>query len=662
MSLSKYFKIAWRWWWLVFISVALAATGSYSYTKQQPNVYAAKATVRVGASVTENLNVDQGTLRLSQTLAEVYAELVKRNKITQGVIDRLKEEGVELNINSGQLSGMINTAIIESAQLLEIYVMDVDPDRAIFLADAIAEELVRQSPANSQVRQQSEAFIREQLADVQAKIKEINQEIEDAAQNADEADSAIVRQEARNLMKELEIRKSELQSNYTNLLSNLSDSSANQLQIFERARGLGLVGPNAKMNIVMASAIGFALAVAAVIVIEFFDDTLTWQGEGMTSINGLSVLGAVGKLAGDAEKIIAHDKLWSPESNALRELRDSIFLATEDKPLSTLLITSPLAGEGKTFIAANLGVTVASSSSTVASVSGATSTNKNIILIDADLRKPALHEIFDIPNLIGLSDVLVTPESAIETTLKQALRPTYLDNLFILPAGRTLADPGSLLNSVQFVEIIRYLSTRSHLIIVDSAPILEAVETRAIDNIVDGTLLVVSHGRTRTKVVDLVMDYFKSKKKDTFLGLIFNRVKLPYSQDYAGQAMPTQQFEKSFLGGLWSGKRQRSKSTLTLAEAAVHLGVKKETVRRWCEMGRIPGIKTGRRWKIRLEDVEEYITFYKLNNAEVEKVLKKSPVAVHNNGAFQKESSQKPNELPARVELNSTFNNPTIDN
>jgi capsular exopolysaccharide synthesis family protein len=670
MSLSRYFRIAFRWLWLVVVAVALSSTASYIYSQRLPKVYVAKSTVTVGSNFAEALNPDAKELQLSLTLAEVYSELAKRAKITQGVVDRVFVVPESISgtkvvsgttkvvsntiepITAGQLGGMIDTVVIPRAQLLEISVRDVSPERAAFLANAVADELVLQSPTRAQTQKQGEEFIKTQLDEVKTKILEINVYIAENRKIAEEDESAVNREEARSLVKEYERQKFEQQANYSNLLANMSSSAVNRIDIFEYAAVPGSpAGPNVRMNVIAAGVVGLVLALAAIIVIEFFDDTLVWQGEGATTIDGIQILGGIGKATSGDSKIITHDKLWSPEANALRELRDSIFLATEDRTISTLLLTSPLAGEGKTYITANLGVTLASSPSAV--LLNKDAINKNIILVDADLRKPALHEIFDIPNVVGLSDVLVTPPAAMEATLKQAIRPTYLDNLFLLPAGRTLTDPGSLLNSLQFTEIIRYLKERSQLIIIDSAPILEAVETKAIDNISDGTLLVVSDGYARQKFVNMTVEYFNSKRNNTFLGLVFNRVKLPYGQEYqSGQTVYGQQFEESFLGRFWSSKRrQKTQSTLSLAEAAIHLGVKEETVRRWCEAGRIPGIKTGSRWKVRLEDLEEYITFYKLNNAGVEKVLKKQPAPFTD--WISHSDAQKFDELPASVDVDN---------
>ncbi len=644
MELGRYFKIAFRWWWLVFISTALAASGSYAYSRQLPTIYMSQATVRVGTSIGDLVEIDERAIRATETLAEFYSQLIQRSQITQGVIDR---HGLEMSAND--LAGRIGTAI-QSGQFIVIFITDTDPTRAAFLANAVADEMVLQAPQNDRERQANEAFLEAQMADIRTKIEEYNQEIQAQQQIINDTNSAAERQEARDLIQELEALKSNQQANYTNIFNSLSDNSPNQVTVIERASSGWQIGPSVRNNVIMAAALGFALAVGGIIVIEFFDDTLTWR-DGLASVSGMPIMGAIGKMVSDS-KIVTHDKLWSPEANALRELRDSIYLATEGKPLSTLLVTSPLTGEGKSFITSNLGVTIATAATSNVKINTTAANKGNIILVDGDLRKPTLHEVFDIPNVVGLSDVLIAPESAIETTLKQALRPTYLDNLFVLPAGRILADPGSLLNSIQFIDIIRYLKERAQIVVIDSAPILEAVETRAIDNIVDATIMVISTGRTRKKVVDLALDYFKSKKKDNLLGVVFNRVSLPYGQEYYTSHHPEyQQTQESFWSKLWpTKKRKKSQSTLTLAEAAVHLGVKEETVRRWCETGRIPGIKTGNRWKVRLEDLDEYITFYKLNNKSVEKVLETDapPKSTSTNGKMPHEQPVT-EELPAQI-------------
>jgi capsular exopolysaccharide synthesis family protein len=298
---------------------------------------------------------------------------------------------------------------------------------------------------------------------------------------------------------------------------------------------------------------------------------------------------------------------WSPNLDALRTLRSSILLAAEGRPLSTLLISSALSGEGKSFLAANLAAIIASPGSSLAAVIASPGTR--VILVDADLRKPSLHEMFDMPNLLGLADVLAMPEAGIEALLKKALRSTDIDNLLLLPAGRTPLDPGALLNSPKFQKILELLKTQVVMVIIDSGPVLKVVETKAMANVVDGMVLVVNDSQTRRKVVQQVIDYFQGKPNNNLLGLVFNRVKA-MSHSYGHYSKYASRDKTQQL----SQGQQTDSATLTLAEVTDYLGVSEDTVRRWCEEGRLPAVKTGRKWLVRLEDLNEFVGTYQRND------------------------------------------------
>src|SRR4030095_3350281 len=115
MDISRYIKIAWRWWWLVLLSMLLSAGMSYWYSQRLPKIYSARATLAVGSNILENPNPDLRNLSSIVTLA---------------VIDKLG-----LDMTPEQLGGLIQTSVIPSAQLLELYVLDVNPKRAQLLAN-----------------------------------------------------------------------------------------------------------------------------------------------------------------------------------------------------------------------------------------------------------------------------------------------------------------------------------------------------------------------------------------------------------------------------------------------------------------------------------------------------------------------------------------------
>lgn len=601
MDLGKYLKIGLRWWWLMLLSVALSATASYIYSQGQPRVYAARTTLMVGSNVTESTNLNEQDLGLSRTLAQVYSEFAVRRPITQAVIDRL---GLEMSPD--QLSQMIQTSVIPSAQLLEIFVLDVHPQRAQLLANAIAEELILQSPGGSSNEQERDKFIRTQLQELQGKIEDANAKIEVLEDKLSSLTSAVEIAEAQSQLTQLEQLKGDYQNNYNQFLANVSEASPNQLAIFEPAtEPTSPVSPNVKMNVAVAAVAGLVLAIGTIVLLEFFSDTLTWHPGETTSILGLPVLGVIGRVDKNSGKLLAKNEEWSPNLNALRTLRSSILLAAEGRSLSTLLITSSLPGEGKSFLSSNLAAIIAAPGSSLADIIA--SPGSRIILVDADLYKPSLHEMFDMPNLMGLADVLGMPEATMELFLKKALVPTDIDNLLLLPAGRAPLDPGALLNSPKFQKILELLKKDVDLVVVDSGPVLRVVETKAISNFVDGVVLVVNDGQTRSKSVQQIIDYFKNKQDNNLLGVVFNRVKA-ISQTY-GYGYATGYGVQAKMGRK-GGSHQGEAGLLTLAEAAEFLGVSEDTVGRWCEQGRLAAQKKGRKWLIPLEDLNEFVGTY----------------------------------------------------
>jgi excisionase family DNA binding protein len=184
------------------------------------------------------------------------------------------------------------------------------------------------------------------------------------------------------------------------------------------------------------------------------------------------------------------------------------------------------------------------------------------------------------------------------------------------------------LNSPLFTKVLYHLKTQADLIVIDSAPVLLAIETKAIANVVDGALLVVSDGQTRGKEMKKAVDYFQGRHTNNLLGLVFNRVKLPRSYDYYSSytygvkpLLDEKPKRQAFgLANIWpfSRPQQQQTTTLNLDEVADYLGVGEDTARRWCEQGRIPATKTGRRWSVRLADLNEFVAIYQRGDTATE--------------------------------------------
>ncbi|RLC97672.1 MAG: capsular biosynthesis protein [Chloroflexi bacterium] len=170
----------------------------------------------------------------------------------------------------------------------------------------------------------------------------------------------------------------------------------------------------------------------------------------------------------------------SPAAEAYRTLRTNLTFAALDKPLETLLVTSAAPGEGKSSIIANLAITLAQG-------------ERRVILVDADLRRPGLHEIFGVANDRGLTTMIVEKTALDDPPLLEV----GVDNLWLMPSGPLPPNPADLLGSRRMEEAIARLKARADVILFDAPPIVAVTDAAVLGTKVDGVLLVVRAGRTR---------------------------------------------------------------------------------------------------------------------------------------------------------------------
>lgn len=168
----------------------------------------------------------------------------------------------------------------------------------------------------------------------------------------------------------------------------------------------------------------------------------------------------------------------SAQAEAYRSLRTNLEFSSLDHPLRTLLITSAEPDEGKSTILANLGVIYAQ-------------TNKNVILVDADLRRPRLHRLFGVSNNTGLSSALLNPDDPFP------LQETEVAGLKILTSGPLPPNPADLLASRRMDALLKQLQEEADIILLDAPPVIAVTDAAILATKVDGVLLVTSAGHTK---------------------------------------------------------------------------------------------------------------------------------------------------------------------
>lgn len=212
----------------------------------------------------------------------------------------------------------------------------------------------------------------------------------------------------------------------------------------------------------------------------------------------------------------------SPVSEAYRTLRTNLEFSSLDKPIKTMVVTSPGPEEGKSTTLANLAVALAQA-------------EKEVILVDCDLRRPSQHEIFGLQNGVGLTTMVVDEEAMAEPPLQETIVP----GLWLLPSGPLPPNPSELLGSRRMEEIIAVLAKRADRVMFDAPPIIAVTDAAVLSSKVDGVLMVISAGATKRDHAQKAKTLLE-KVNAHLVGAVLNNVKIDTSlhRYYAEQKRP----------------------------------------------------------------------------------------------------------------------------
>ncbi|OGO30815.1 MAG: hypothetical protein A2Z16_12155 [Chloroflexi bacterium RBG_16_54_18] len=569
MELRKLFTIVWKWMWLVVLSVTIAAGSSYIASKAATPLYRTRTTLMIG-KITENPDPNTMQLFTSQALAYTYIQLAQREPVLKGAIQSL---GLDMDWRS--LAGRVSANNVQQTQLLEVSVVDSNPNRAKVLADAIAQQLILLGPGmeNKNGVDQGE-FTREQIEDLRVKIEDGQNELTRQRQELDAANSARQIQDLQNQVLILESKVSSWLATYSQLLLSYQGGDINVLSVLEEATVPTFpFSPNVQNNVMVAAMIGFVLAVGGAFLMEYLDDTVK-NPEDVSRVSNLPTLGTIPQIVGEeySEKVIAITQPLSPIVESFRILRTNLQFSTLDRPLRSLLVTSPGPSEGKSISMANLAVVLAQS-------------GLKVILVDADLRRPTVHKIFNLSNRHGLTDAILHVYSAskekltaddakwspgrrdpqahgkadridhlfhdlqVESEPNQEIRDPYsafemvdeseaygsfsqvegflqntqVENLRLLTSGALPPNPAELLGSERMKHLINVLQQGADLILFDSPPCLVVADSAILSVNMDGVLLVNEAGRTRTNETRRAVEELR-RARANILGVLLNRV------------------------------------------------------------------------------------------------------------------------------------------
>lgn len=304
--------------------------------------------------------------------------------------------------------------------------------------------------------------------------------------------------------------------NYTNLLNNYESlrlarmqSTPNIVQIEAAVPPANPIRPRSLMNTILGAVVGLMLGGGFAFVKEYLDDTLR-SPEEVAEVLQLPVLGYIGDMKGPRLEngrgklpyVLAAPR--SPVTEAFRSLRANLEFSDLDNPVKSLLITSSTLSEGKTTIAVNLAIVMAQ-------------LGRKVVLVDADLRRPRVHQVLGISNLAGLSDVLRK-----HATIQDVAHAWGNGNLIVITSGSLPPNPAEVLSSDKMVHIMNELKTIADIVIIDSPPFLLA-DASVLAARADGVLLVVQSNKTHLNAALSMMEQL-NRVGARIIGVALNRI------------------------------------------------------------------------------------------------------------------------------------------
>jgi capsular exopolysaccharide synthesis family protein len=315
-----------------------------------------------------------------------------------------------------------------------------------------------------------------------------------------------------------QILKREVDTNrelYNGLLQKLKETGvsetlkASNIQVIDRAEiPESPYKPNKRLNIILSIIVGLFGGIGLAFFVEYLDNTIKTP-EDLEKRVSLPTLGFIPyheNNEGDLPiEYITHADSKSPVSEAYCTLRTFLLLSTGGRPPRIIAITSPAREEGKTTTAINTAISFARSGA-------------KVLIIDADMRRPKLHRLFDVDNTSGLSTYL----SGIEELTEDLMKETNIPNLHVITSGPVPPNPAELLNSLRLKELINSLYLYN-FIIFDTPPVIGLPDSLILSSYTDGVMLIAKSGKT-TKETTLETRRMLEAVGAKILGIVLNAV------------------------------------------------------------------------------------------------------------------------------------------
>ena len=255
--------------------------------------------------------------------------------------------------------------------------------------------------------------------------------------------------------------------------------------------------------ILLAALVAMLVALGIAFLIEYLDKSIKTRDD-VSHVLGLNTIGMIEQFGKEEKKLIVVSQPQSSAAEAFRLLAANIRLSSTDSHLCTILVTSPISAEGKSVVAANLAVAMAG-------------TGLHVVAVDADLRRPRLHQLFGLSRGQGLTDALW------QGGANSNLKLTSVDGVKILTSGTLSSNPVEALSSPYMKKLLADLAKEADLVIIDGPPVLAVADATILAAGTDGVLLVLRAGRTWNRSARRAVEALRQARTQ-LIGVVLNAV------------------------------------------------------------------------------------------------------------------------------------------
>jgi exopolysaccharide transport family protein len=491
-----------------------------------------KKTLEESEQALQNYKEQYGIVQLTPLAGDKEKENIAMQKLG-GLTGRLVDEQskrVEVEARYKEVQDLLaKGAPLESIpQVMDNYLimrLKENEARLVTQMSELSQKFGEKHPKMVQLRSELEANRQKIRQESQNVLMSIKNELAIAQAREANARRAVEGQKAEaQKMSERSIQYSvllrEVEKNrelYENLLKRLKETSVaselgtTNVRIVDKAEvPRSPARPKPVQNILLSIVVGLFMGCGLAFFFEYLDNTIKTPDD-IQKYTGAPCLALVPTVNFSEEigqgvsnsEIIVHHKPKSTVAEGFRSLRTAVLFSSPDNPPKTILVTSFIPKEGKTFITANLALVIAYA-------------GESVLLIDADMRKPQLHKLFELENRKGLSNVIMGEEPAIHHSVLH-------ENLDVLTCGPVPPNPAEVLGSKRMAEFVEQVKGRYDKIIIDTPPVSSVTDAVVLSRLVDSVIYVV-HGGTTTKETAMYGSKVMRDVGSNVIGAVLNNI------------------------------------------------------------------------------------------------------------------------------------------